>query len=160
MSRRKTGKKNIIYQEPHWNVYKKFLYAYGWEAALLIQHFRDLQVNFFPKGFFQQYSRLQDKLKIPMKKLEKTISLLDKEGFLIVDKATHGNKNFYRVDLVAYANFLMMDPLTETMDDLVADTIEFNRGSTVETTVRVQSKRLHIKSNSIKDPHQLDLEPN
>ena len=158
MAKRKAGKKNVIYQQPHWNIYKKFLNSYGWEASLIIQHFRDLQINFFPKGFFQQYSRLHKTLKIPMKKLEKTIVLLEKEGFLIVDRRTRSNMNFYRVDLVAYANFLMIDPLTDIIDDLVADTMECNKKSTVETTVRVQSKRLHIKSNSIKDSHLLDLE--
>jgi len=152
MSRRKTGKKNILYKQPHWNIYKKFFKEYGWEAALIIQHFRDLQINYFPKGFFQQYSRLHKALDISMKKLEKTIALLEEKGFLIVDRRTRSNMNFYRVDLVAYANFLMMDPLIDPMEDLIAETIECNEKSTVKTTVRVQSKRLHIKSNLLKTP--------
>ena len=144
MAKRKKGKKNVLYNEPHWNIYKKFFFEYGWEAALIMQHFRDLQMNFFPKGFFQQYSRLHKSLKIPMKKLEKTIALLEEKGFLIVDRRTRSNMNFYRVDLVAYANFLMIDPLIDPMADLIAETIEFNKESTVETTVRVQSKQLYI----------------
>jgi len=112
---RKRTKKNLSYTEPHWIIYKKFLHVYGWEATLLIQHFRDLQVNYFPDGFFQQYSRIKSATTLSDKKITKAVKLLEEKGFLSVKKGK-SNLNFYKVDLIAYANFLILHKSEEDTD--------------------------------------------
>lgn len=91
--------KKILGTHAYWVINKELANDIGLHATLVLQHFIDLQSNFFEDGgFYQQQSRILKDLPITIDYLRKAVKILQDKGFITVVKRGVPAKNHYTVN--------------------------------------------------------------
>jgi hypothetical protein len=91
--------KKVIGNQAHWTINKELAKELGLDATILLQHFIDLQHNFFEDGgFYQQQSRLVKDLPLTLDYVRKATNVLKQKGFVTVVKRGVPAKNHYTVN--------------------------------------------------------------
>jgi len=91
--------KKILGTHAYWVINKDLANDIGLHATLVLQHFIDLQSNFFEDGgFYQQQSRILKDLPISLDYLRKAVKVLKDKGFITVVKRGVPAKNHYTVN--------------------------------------------------------------
>lgn len=91
--------KKILGTHAYWVINKELANDIGLHATLVLQHFIDLQTNFFEDGgFYQQQHRILEDLPITIDYLRKAVKVLQNKGFITVVKRGVPAKNHYTVN--------------------------------------------------------------
>lgn len=100
--------KKVLSNNAYWTVNKALAKEIGLDATILLQHFIDLQNDFFEDGgFYQQQKRLLKDLPLSLDYLRKATKVLVSQGFLIVEKRGIPAKNHYTVVEQNVMSFLL-----------------------------------------------------
>lgn len=99
--------KKFLSNQAFWTINKELANHVGLNATVLLQHFVDLQSNFFEDGgFYQQQKRLIKDLPLTIDHLRNATKVLIDNGFLTVVKRGVPAKNHYTVNEFAVVQFL------------------------------------------------------
>jgi len=99
--------KKILGTHAYWVINKDLANDIGLHATLVLQHFIDLQSNFFEDGgFYQQQSRILKDLPISLDYLRKAVKVLKDKGFITVVKRGVPAKNHYTVNEAHILSYL------------------------------------------------------
>jgi hypothetical protein len=108
--------KKFISNTAHFAINKELaLKLGGYDEAVVLQHFIDLQSNLFNNNeFYQQQDRLQAELHLSEYKLKSAINKLKEFNLITVTKKGMPSKNYYYVNFEKVYEFIMI-----TSDKLV-----------------------------------------
>jgi len=100
--------KQVIGNQAHWTINKELANELGLDATIVLQHFIDLQYNFFEDGgFYQQQGRLVKDLPLTLDYLRKATNILKSKGFVTIVKRGVPAKNHYTVNEKQVLSFLL-----------------------------------------------------
>tara|TARA_R110000764_G_C10969240_1_gene379074 strand:- start:563 stop:1261 length:699 start_codon:yes stop_codon:yes gene_type:complete len=100
--------KQVIGNHAHWTINKELANELGLDATIVLQHFIDLQYNFFEDGgFYQQQSRLVKDLPLTLDYLRKATNILKSKDFVTIVKRGIPSKNHYTVNEKQVLSFLL-----------------------------------------------------
>lgn len=100
--------KQVIGNQAHWTINKGLANELGLDATIVLQHFIDLQHNFFEDGgFYQQQGRLVKDLPLTLDYLRKATNILKSKGFVTIVKRGVPAKNHYTVNEKQVLSFLL-----------------------------------------------------
>lgn len=113
--------KKLLGNNAHWTINKELAKDLGLNATILLQHFIDLQYNYFEDGgFYQQQKRLLDDLPLTSYHLREATKVLVEKGFLTVIKKGLPAKNHYTVNegnVLSYLSSIASDSPCERLED-------------------------------------------
>lgn len=107
MNKKETDLKFVFGNSSYWTINKKLAKDLGLEAALIIQHFYDLQTKVFNGEFYQTYEQISEHLHLKRRRIENAIELLKKVGFLTVTKKGLPQKNHYKVECANLSTYFL-----------------------------------------------------
>jgi biotin operon repressor len=84
------------------------------DAAILLQHFIDLQYLFKGREFFQQMDRLAEEINVSEYKIKECVKYLKEQGLITVEKKGMPSKNYYTINFDVLEE-LMSRPLTSEL---------------------------------------------
>lgn len=144
--------KNLISNSAYWTINKSLAKDIGLHATIVLQHFIDLQSNFFEDGgFYQQQKRIVEDLPITLDYLRKAVKVLVDKGFLIVEKKGIPAKNHYTVledNIFAYLTEITSGASEAPLEMPQKDHLLSTRGTT--NSKNKNSKNKNTKSESDK----------
>ena len=105
--------KKLLSNTAFWTINKELANDIGLHATIVLQHFIDLQSEYYKDGgFYQQQDRIIEKLPITIDYLRKAVKVLVNKGFLSVVKRGVPAKNHYTVlegNIMSYMSRLSSD---------------------------------------------------
>ncbi len=138
--------KKLLGNNAHWTINKELAKDLGLNATILLQHFIDLQYNYFEDGgFYQQQKRLLDDLPLTSYHLREATKVLVEKGFLTVIKKGLPAKNHYTVNegnVLTYLSSITSDSPCERLED---KPVEHKHKKTKETKKQDNTNKKYKK---------------
>lgn len=151
--------KKILGTHAYWVINKDLANDIGLHATLVLQHFIDLQSNFFEDGgFYQQQSRILEDLPISLKCLRKEIKVLQSKGFITVVKRGVPAKNHYTVNeahILSYLSSITSSIQSGTTSSAPEARLEVPKEAPLEVTQR-HDKHKELNNTKNKDNTNID----